>query len=478
MEEQKNPHELWRIEKKDQAQISTQRIREIIQKQRVFFSTHRTKDVYFRLEALKKLQKTVNEYEGKLSQALWDDVRKSPYESYLTEIGWVKKELSYHLQHLKKWVKPKRVKTSILHFIASSYIYPEPYGVVLIIAPWNYPFYLLFMPFIGAASAGNCVVLKPSNHSPHTSAVIKEMIAKTFDQEYVSIFQGGREVNQALWEEKFDHILYTGNPPLGKMVMEAASKHLTPVTLELGGKSPCIVDKEAKIDLAARRIAWGKFMNAGQTCVAPDYLLVDREVKSQFLEAMKKSITRFFGENPEESPDFPRIINDRHFERLCELMKAGSVIIGGKTNRETRYIAPTIIENITSDDPIMQEEIFGPLFPVLEYETLAEAISFINSRPKPLALYFFSENKKKQKMIINQTSFGGGCINDTIAHLGSLHLPYGGVGYSGMGAYHGKVSFDTFSHRKSILKKSNFLDISVRYAPYEGKMKMLKLFLK
>jgi len=451
---------------------------ETLQKQRDFFSSHKTRDISFRLEMLKKLKNAIDEYEERITQAIYDDLKKSAFESYISEIGIVRKELNYSLKHLKIWAKPRRVKTSILHFISSSFIYPEPYGVVLIVAPWNYPFNLLFAPLIGAISAGNCVVLKPSNHSPNTSAVMEEMITRAYGQEYISFFQGGREVNKALWNEKFDYIFFTGNPPLGKIVMEAASKHLTPVTLELGGKCPCIVDREANLDYAARRIAWGKFLNAGQTCVAPDYLLIDRAVKKELIEGLIKSIKVFFGENPEESLDFPRIISDKHFERLCGLMKSGLIVSGGKTKKETRYIAPTILDKIKPEDPIMQEEIFGPLLPVLEYETLEEAVSFINSRPKPLALYFFSENRKKQRMILNKTSSGGGCINDTVVHLASQHLPFGGVGWSGMGAYLGKASFDTFSHYKSILKKSNLLDIKLRYAPYKGKIKLLKKFLK
>lgn len=456
----------------------TKNIPEIIQKQREFFSTHKTKDLSFRLEMLKKLKNVVNEYEHKITKALYDDLRKSSYEAYMSDIGIIKQELSHHLRHLKSWVKPKRVKTPIVHFISRSYIYSEPYGVVLIIAPWNYPFNLLFTPLIGAISAGNCVCLKPSNHSPNTSAVMEEMIVKTFDEEYISLFQGGREMNQALWKEKFDYIFFTGNPSLGKIVMEKASKHLTPVTLELGGKCPCIVENEAKIDYAAKRIVWGKFLNAGQSCIAPDYLLVDRNIKKELIDTIKKYIKHFFGDNPEQSPDFPRIINDKHFERLCSLIQNGSIIAGGETKKEKRYIAPTIIDNITPDDPIMQEEIFGPLLPVLEYKTLEEAVSFVNSRPKPLALYFFSENRKKQKMVLKQTTSGGGCLNDTIVHFANPNLPYGGVGNSGIGAYHGKASFETFSHKRSIMKKSNLLDVGIRYAPYKGKMRLLKMFLK
>ncbi|NIQ37647.1 MAG: aldehyde dehydrogenase family protein [Proteobacteria bacterium] len=458
--------------------METAEIHQTIQKQRNFFSGLHTIGIDFRLQMLKRLRATIHEYEGKVVEALYDDLRKSPFEAYMTDIGFVKEELNHHLKHLRSWAKPRRVKTPLAHFHSTSFIHSEPYGVVLIIAPWNYPFNLLFVPLIGAISAGNCVVLKPSNYSPNTSAAMAEMIKKTFNGEYISICQGGREMNQALLAEKFDHIFFTGSPSLGKIVMEAASKYLTPVTLELGGKSPCIVDREAKIGLAARRIVWGKFLNAGQTCVAPDYLLVDRTVKNNLIDALKEWIKHFFGKDPEESPDFSRIVNDRHFERLCGLMDKGTIIFGGKTRREKKYIGPTIIDGIKPDDPIMQEEIFGPLFPVLEYEDLREAIAFVNSRPEPLALYFFSQNRRKQSTVLRQVSFGGGCINDTMVHFANPYLPFGGLGNSGMGSYHGKASFDTFSHKKSILRKSNWLDVKVRYAPYKGKIKQLKTLLK
>lgn len=458
--------------------MTIKNLSETIQKQRDFFFTQKTKDIAFRFEMLKKLEHSINKYEDKIIQALHDDLKKSPYEAYMTEIGMVKEELSFHLKHLKSWAKPKRVKTPILHFISSSFIYPEAYGVVLIIAPWNYPFNLLFTPLIGAISAGNCVVLKPSIHSPHTSTLIEELITNTFREEHISIFMDEERLNQTLKKDKFDYIFYSGNSAFGKKIMEAASKHLTPVTLELGGKSPCIVDREANIDYSARRIAWGKFLNAGQSCVAPDYVFVDKEIKNKVIETLQKYIKIFYGENPEENPDFSRIINDKHFKRLCGLMQKGTILTGGETKKETRYISPTIIDDINPEDPIMQEEIFGPLLPVLEYNTLDEAISFINSRPKPLALYFFSQSRKKQKMVLNQTSFGGGCINDTIMHIAGSYLPFGGIENSGMGAYHGKATFDIFSHKKSILKKSNVLDVKLRYPPYKRKMKLLRRFMK
>ena len=458
--------------------MTIKNLSETIQKQRGFFFTHKTKDITFRLEMLKKLERSINTYEGKIIQALHDDLKKSAYEAYMSEIGMVKAELSFHLKHLKSWAKPRRVRTTILNFISSSFIYPEPYGVVLIISPWNYPFNLLLTPLIGAISAGNCVILKPSVHSPNSSAVIEELITQTFEEEYISIFKDEERLNRSLREDKYDYIFYSGNPFFGKKIMEAASKHLTPVTLELGGKSPCIVDREAHIDYSARRIAWGKFLNAGQSCVAPDYLFAQKDIKKTLTEALKKYIKLFYGENPEENPDFSRIINDKHFERLCGLMEKGTKLTGGDTKKETCYVSPTIIDDVNPEDPIMQEEIFGPLLPVLEYNTLDEAISFINSRPKPLALYFFSQNRKKQKMVLNQTSFGGGCINDTIVHIAGPYLPFGGIENSGMGVYHGKATYDVFSHKKSILKKSNLVDIRLRYPPYKGKMKLLKWFLK
>lgn len=453
-------------------------IPETIQKHKDFFATHKTKDINFRLTALKKLHAVIEEYEEKIYESLYRDLHKSRFESYLSDVGIVKQELRFHLKHLKSWIKPKRVRTPLVHFLSSSYRYSEPFGLVLIVAPWNYPVNLQLTPLVGAISAGNCVVLKPSKHSSNTSALIEEMITKTFDEEYISVFQGGREVNQALWNEKFDYIFYTGNPPVGKIVMEAASKNLIPVTLELGGKSPCIVENDAKIEYTGRRIVWGKFLNAGQTCIAPDYLLVNKKVKDELIDVLKKYIKEFYGDNPEESPDFARIINDSHFERLTGLMKNGSIIAGGETKKESHYIAPTIIDNITADDPIMKEEIFGPLLPILEYESLEEAIAFVNSRPKPLVLYFFSENRKNQKLILKQTTSGDICFNDTIIHFGNPHLPYGGVGNSGMGNYHGKTTFDTFSHKKSIIKKSNLFDLKIRYAPYKGKIKLIKFFMK
>ena len=455
-----------------------QDVSKAIEKQKKFFYTHKTKDINFRLQSLKKLRKAILENENKIAEALRKDLGKSKFESYETEIGIILEELNIHIKNLTKWTKPKKVKTTLAHFPCTSYIYPEPYGVILIIAPWNYPFQLLIAPLIGAVSSGNCVILKPSNYSINTTNLIDKIIKNNFPLEYITLFKGGREVNQALIKQKYDYIFFTGSPTLGKIVMEAASKNLTPVTLELGGKSPCIVDKDADINLAAKRIAWGKFLNAGQTCVAPDYLFLHKDVKDRFLESIKKHIINFFSSSQEKSNDFGRIINEKHFDRLSKLMEHGNIIFGGKKDKKKKYISPTIIDDISSKDPIMQEEIFGPLLPVMEFENLDEVIDFVNSNPKPLALYYFGNNKKKQLNIINKTSFGSGSINDTVIQVANPYMPFGGVGNSGMGYYHGKSSFDTFTHYKSILKKSNLIDIPVRYSPYKGKIGFLKIFLK
>jgi aldehyde dehydrogenase (NAD+) len=350
--------------------------------------------------------------------------------------------------------------------------------VVLIIGPWNYPFSLMIEPLLGAIAAGNCAILKPSEIAPHTSAIVAELIHKTFESDYITVIQGGVETSQQILAEKFDHIFFTGGTKIGKIIMEAAAKHLTPVTLELGGKSPCIVEPDIDLKTAARRITWGKFINCGQTCIAPDYLLVDRTIKSELITELKQSIQEFYGTDPATSPDYPRIISDQHFQRLSSFLQDGNIMIGGQTNPENRYIAPTLIDNIALDSPIMQEEIFGPILPMVEYGDLTEAINLINSRPKPLALYLFSQDKAKQTRVLENTSSGGVCINDTVVHISVRDLPFGGVGDSGIGRYHGKTSFDIFSHKKSVLKKSFIFDLDWRYAPYtQGKLKLLKKFL-
>ncbi|MCY6372027.1 aldehyde dehydrogenase [Clostridium ganghwense] len=453
-------------------------IKGILNNQKRYFYTGETRAINFRIEKLKILKRAIVKYENEISNALKIDLYKSEFESYATEIGIVLDEINLAVKKLRKWSKPLRVKTPITNFLASSCIYSEPYGVTLIISPWNYPFQLLMAPLIGSIAAGNCSVLKPSEYTPNTSKVITKIINESFNEEFIAIVNGGVEVSTALLKEKFDYIFFTGSVLVGKVVMEAAAKNLTPVTLELGGKSPCIVDKDIDIRLAAKRIAWGKFLNAGQTCVAPDYLLVHKDIKKELLNAIAKIIREFFGDNPKESHDLPRIISKKHFNRLIEFLEEGEIIVGGEHDKEELYISPTIIDNVTWENKVMQDEIFGPIFPVLEYNDLSEVITMVNNYPKPLAVYIFSNNKQVQKRILHNISFGGGCINDTIMHVASSYIPFGGVGCSGVGAYHGKASFDTFSHKKSIVKKSNVFDVALRYPPYKYKVKLLKKIFK
>ncbi|MGI6769190.1 MAG: aldehyde dehydrogenase [Bacilli bacterium] len=452
-------------------------IREVVQKQRYFFQNNLTKDLKFRAEQLKKLRKAILDHEEEILAALAQDLNKSAFEAYMTEIGIVLEEIRYILKRFKSWAKPKKVKTPLAQFPAKSKIYSEPYGVVLIMSPWNYPFQLTIAPLVGAIAAGNCALVKPSNYSPKTSEAIAKLIEKTFEPEYITVVLGGREANQDLLKQQFDYIFFTGGPTVGRLVMEAAAKHLTPISLELGGKSPCIVDESANIKLAAKRIIWGKFINAGQTCVAPDYVFVQKNVKEKLLEYMVKYIEKFFSEALREEYRFPKIVNERHFNRLLGLMESGKIYYGGKSDSKLNRIEPTILDNVSWDSPIMQEEIFGPLLPILDFSDLNEVINKVNSRPKPLALYFFTTSKVKEKTILTSISHGGGCINDTIVHLATPYLPFGGVGESGIGNYHGKASFDTFSHKKSIMKKSNLIDIPFRYPPFKN-LKLLKKFMK
>ncbi|CBZ02991.1 aldehyde dehydrogenase [Clostridium botulinum] len=453
-------------------------IRNILEKQKSFFDKGYTKDINFRIEALKKLKHNIKINENNIFKALKIDLNKSEFETFITEIGIVYDEINGAIKNIKKWSKPKKVKTPITNFLASSYIYNESYGVVLIMSPWNYPFQLIMAPLVGAISAGNCVLLKPSELAIETEKIIVKIIKDTFSDEYIGVITGGIEESTALLKEKFDYIFYTGGINVGKIVMRAAAEHLTPITLELGGKSPCIVDKDANIDLAARRIAWGKFLNAGQTCVAPDYLVVHRNIKEKLISSIENYIVEFFGENTFESEDYPRIINERHFKRLEGYLKEGKIVSGGNTDINNLYIEPTIIEGINFENKIMEEEIFGPIFPVIEFENIDKVIDIVKNNPKPLALYYFSENKEKQEFIIKNISFGGGCINDTIMHLSTSALPFGGVGSSGIGGYHGRASFDTFSHKKSILKKSNLIDVKIRYAPFKRKINLAKRLFK
>lgn len=447
-------------------------IKEIVSRQRQFFATGKTKEVNFRCEQLHKLKAAIKQHSGDILNALYADLHKPEFEGYF-ELA-VTQDIDYALKHIKSWVKPKKVKTPLTQFPASARIYPEPLGVVLIIGPWNYPFSLMISPLIGAIAAGNCAILKPSEIAPHTSKLLAEIIEVTFAPEYIAAIQGGIETSRQLLTEKFDHIFFTGGTKVGKIIMEAAAKHLTPVTLELGGKSPCIVDRDLNLTEAAKRITWGKFINAGQICIAPDYLLVNKKIKSDLLAEIKKCIHDFYGDNPAESPDYARIINQNQFDRLTKLLQNENIALGGETNSSDRYIAPTIIDGVSLDAPIMLEEIFGPILPVIAYENLEEAISIINSRPKPLALYIFSGDRDIQQRILHATSSGGVCINDTVMQVSLNELPFGGVGDSGIGSYHGLASFETFSHYKSVFNKSFLFELNWRYAPYKDKLEQFK----
>ena len=449
-------------------------IKEVVKRQRDYYGTEESLETGFRLNVLKKLMTSIEKHENEIFDALRIDLNKAPFEAYASEVGLVKTELKDAIKNVGRWNRKQRVRTPLTHFKSTSYIVSEPYGVVLIMSPWNYPFQLTLAPLIGAIAGGNCAVVKPSAYSPRTSAIISKIIGECFEDKYVAVIEGGREANQELLKEKFDYIFFTGSVSIGKMVMESASKYLTPVTLELGGKSPCIVDKEVNIDLAAKRIIWGKTLNSGQTCVCPDYLLVHKEVKEELLSSMKKYILEFYGDEPCKNKEYPRIVNEKHFNRLRNLIENTEIVAGGDFNQDTLQISPTILNHISWNDPVMQEEIFGPILPVLEYEDIIQVIQMVNNHPKPLALYLFTNNKELEERIVKCVPFGGGCINDTLVHLATSYMPFGGVGESGMGGYHGKWSFDTFTHKKSILKKSVAFDINLRYPPYKEKIKILK----
>ncbi|MFE8697494.1 aldehyde dehydrogenase [Cytobacillus sp. FJAT-53684] len=447
---------------------------ELVQRQRDFFLQGKTKDVQFRIDTLELLRKIIQTNEAELMKALKEDLNKSEFDAYLTEIGIVLEEIKFTLKHLRNWAKPRRVKSSMATLGSKSYIYPEPYGIALVISPWNYPFQLAIAPLVGAIAAGNCAILKPSELTPRTSEVLQELVSKNFPEEYIAVVEGGVEASTALLNEKFDYIFFTGSVAVGKVIMEAAAKTLTPVTLELGGKSPCIVHEDANLKLAAKRIAWGKFTNAGQTCVAPDYLYVHTHIKEKFLLVLKETILELYGEDVIKSGQFTKIVSEKHFNRLVSFLSNGNSLFGGKHDLSKLTIEPTIIENIKWEDAVMKEEIFGPILPVMEYDDLKEVVSEINKRPKPLALYLFSENEMTQKKVLNDISFGGGCINDTVYHLSSPYLPFGGVGESGIGAYHGKGSFEVFSHEKSILKQTTKFDLPFRYPTMKNGLKFIK----
>ncbi|RUT09649.1 aldehyde dehydrogenase [Dulcicalothrix desertica PCC 7102] len=453
--------------------ITQSLISEIVSKQRQFFYTGATRDVSFRVEQLRNLKQGIMQYEHEITQALKADLNKPEFEVYGAEFSLIFTEIADAIKHLKNWVKPQRKGLELSFLPGSAYLYPEPLGVGLIIGPWNYPFQLSLLPLVGAIASGNCAIVKPSEIASHTSHVINDVISKVFPREYIAVVEGGVETTQELLQEKFDHIFFTGGTAVGKIIMKEAAKHLTPVTLELGGKSPCIVDTDINLEVSARRIAWGKFLNAGQTCIAPDYLLVNKSIKQDLLKAIADSIKEFYGDNPIDSPDYCRIISEKHYTRLINYIE-GDIYFGGEYNSDKLFIAPTVINNVSWQDSIMEEEIFGPILPVIEYEDINEVIAAINSRPKPLALYLFTNNKDLQGRILRETSSGGVCINDTIKHCGVASLPFGGVGDSGIGKYHGKASFDVFSHYKSVLKRGFGFDMKVLYPPYEGKLALLK----
>lgn len=434
-------------------------------------------DIGYRKETLKKLLYNIQKSEDLIVKALYDDFKKPEFEAVLTETNYVISDLKDTIKNIHKWAKRKRVFPSLLNFPSTDYIYKEPYGDVLVIAPWNYPFQLALCPLIAAVAAGNRVVLKPSELTPNTSAIIAKIIEKTFHVNHVEVFEGGVEVSNRLLAKRWDYIFFTGSVAVGKVVAKAAAENLTPITLELGGKNPCIIDETANLKLAAKRIVWGKFINAGQTCIAPDYILIQKNMKVNFISFLIEEIIKAYGKKMDKSPDFARIINTKNWLRLASMIEPEKVIFGGETNANELYISPTLIEEPALDSPVMKEEIFGPILPILIYETEADIENVISRYEKPLSFYVFSENKSFARKLIKTYSFGGGCINDTVVHFSNKRLPFGGVGHSGMGAYHGQLSFDIFSHHKAVVKKANWLDLPMRYAPYKDKLASIKRIL-
>lgn len=453
-------------------------ISSIVNKQKEYFYKGHTRNVETRKNNLQKLYEGIQRFEDEIFQALKLDLNKSVHESFTTEIGYVLKEISFQMKHISSWSKPKRVRTALTHFGSKGKVAPEPYGVTLIIAPWNYPFQLAIAPLVGALAAGNTVVLKPSELTPNVSKVLTRMLGELFPEELVSVIEGGVEESTALLKEPFDYIFFTGSVGVGKVVMEAAAKKLTPLTLELGGKSPCIVHKDAKIDVTARRIVWGKFLNAGQTCVAPDYMYVHSSVKEQLIEELRHEIAEQYGKDALQNDNYVRIVSERHFERLCTFLQDGKPVIGGDYKKETLQIEPTVLTNVTWESDVMEDEIFGPILPIIEYDKIEEVIETIQQHPKPLALYVFSEDRKVQEKVTSNISYGGGCINDVVYHLATPYLPFGGVGSSGLGSYHGEQSFRTFSHYKSILSQSTAFDMKIRYSSTKSALKFIRKLLK
>jgi len=450
----------------------------IIEQQREFFNTGKTFSYQYRKEALVKLKDSVKKHESEIAIALQKDLGKSATESYLSEIGMLLEDISYTLKHLKGWMKPKGQSTPMTISPASSKVVNCPYGVVLVIAPWNYPILLSLQPLVGALAAGNCCVLKPSELAPASAEIIEKIVKEVFPENYATVINGGVEVSKALLDEQFDYIFYTGNTNVGRIVMEKAAKYLTPVTLELGGKSPVVVTRNANLRLAARRIAFGKLMNLGQTCVAPDYVLVEREVHDELIAFLKEEITKMYGIKPLQNAAYGKIINHRHYERICSLIDKSKVVFGGECDEAALRIEPTILDNVVAEDAVMSEEIFGPVLPIITINNLDEAFNFIQQRPHPLALYIFTKNQAEEDHFINGLLFGGGCVNDVIVHLSNPNLPFGGIGPSGMGEYHGKSTYETFSHKKSIVKSATWIDMPLRYPPYTEKTdKMLRFFM-
>lgn len=459
--------------------MNQQEIQSIIQTQRAFFDSGATLPVDSRIQALKKLQSCILRYEEEIGEALKQDLGKSSYESYMCETGLVLSEISYMLRHVRSYAREKRVRTPLAQFHSRSFKKPSPYGVVLIMSPWNYPFLLTLDPLVDAIAAGNTAVVKPSAYSPHTSDLMVKIIKESFPPEYVTVVTGGRAENTCLLNEHFDYIFFTGSQAVGREVMRCASAHLTPVTLELGGKSPCIVEKTANLKLAAKRIVFGKYLNCGQTCVAPDYIYCDASIKDQLIEEIKRQVRLQYTEQPLSNPAYGKIINEKHFQRILGLIDPKKVVLGGGSRPETLQIEPTVMDQVTFEDAVMQEEIFGPLMPILTYDSLDEAIRKINAMAHPLALYIFTSSKETARKVTARCQFGGGCINDTIIHLATSEMGFGGFGESGMGSYHGKEGFDTFSHYKSIVDKKTWLDLPMRYQPYkEFNRKLLHIFLK
>ena len=459
--------------------MTEQEIKDILQQQNHFFSSGKTIPAEFRLKQLESLKEAMIRHEADLAAALKEDLGKSRMESYMCEIGLTLSELTWMQKHLRSLMRSKRVSTPAAQFAAKSFRSPSPYGTVLIMSPWNYPVLLTLDPLIDAIAAGNTAVVKPSAYAPCTFDVMKTMIEECFPAHYVAVVDGGRAENQALLQQRFDMIFFTGGKTVGREVLRHAAEYLTPVTLELGGKSPCIVDSTAKIRLAAKRIVFGKYLNCGQTCVAPDYILCDKRIRDELITAILAEIEKQFGKEPLKNPNYGKIINEKHFERILGLINGEKLVYGGQSEPESLRIAPTVLNNITWDDAVMGEEIFGPLLPILTFDTLDEALDTVESHPHPLALYFFSEDKAAQKKVLDTCRFGGGCINDTIIHLATSDMPFGGVGESGMGSYHGRVGFETSSHYRSIVDKKTWMDLPIRYQKYTGlKEKMMRMFLK